>query len=95
MLALSMLYRGALHAWTLCPLQQRFSGLQGKGSNVIFQPCCAQIGQLYKIFRVLGTPDASVWPGIEELPDWQPGFPKWQRQDLTQVRCRSVCTARG
>ena len=46
----------------------------------------AQIGQLYKIFRVLGTPDATVWPGIEELPDWQPGFPKWQRQDLTQAR---------
>ena len=35
---------------------------------------------------MLGTPDATVWPGIEELPDWQPGFPKWQRQDLTQAR---------
>ena len=44
-----------------------------------------QIGQLFKIFRVLGTPDASVWPGVEDLPDWQPGFPKWQRQDLAQV----------
>jgi len=54
-------------------------------------PCPAQIGQLYKIFRVLGTPDATVWPGIEELPDWQPGFPKWQRQDLTQARLLFVC----
>ncbi len=40
---------------------------------------------------MLGTPDATVWPGIEELPDWQPGFPKWQRQDLTQARLLFVC----
>jgi hypothetical protein len=47
-----------------------------------------QIGQLFKIFRVLGTPDALVWPGVEDLPDWQPGFPKWQRQDLAQACSR-------
>lgn len=50
-------------------------------------PCCAaQIGQLYKIFGVCGTPGAMLWPQVVDLPDWQPGFPQWQPQDLAQVR---------
>ena len=44
-----------------------------------------QIGQLFKIFMVLGTPGDELWPGVIDLPDWQPGFPQWQPQDLAQV----------
>ena len=47
-----------------------------------------QIGQLYRIFQVLGTPSAAVWPTVEELPAWQPGFPQWGPRDLAEV-----CTA--
>ena len=45
-----------------------------------------QIGQLYKIFEVLGTPDESTWPGVAQLPDWQPHFPHWAPKDLYTVR---------
>ena len=48
--------------------------------------CLPQIGQLYKIFKVLGTPGPSVWPAVVDFPDWQPGFPQWQPQDLAEVR---------
>ena len=46
---------------------------------------CVQIGQLYKIFGVLGTPGAAQWPGVVNLCDWQPGFPQWQPQNLALV----------
>lgn len=46
---------------------------------------CVQIGQLYKIFEVLGTPTDSIWAGVTNLPDWQARFPQWPAQDLAQV----------
>eukprot|EP00892_Ulva_mutabilis_P004986 jgi/Ulvmu1/285/UM001_0289.1 len=44
-----------------------------------------EISQLFKIFQILGTPDEETWPGVSELPDYLPTFPKWQRQDLNHV----------
>ena len=49
-------------------------------------PRTLQIGQLYEIFRVLGTPDEDSWPGVTHLPDWQPIFPQWRRRELAEVR---------
>lgn len=45
-----------------------------------------QIGQLYHIFQLLGTPDDTTWPGVTCLPDWQPLFPRWQALSLAEVR---------
>ncbi|AAS51978.1 ADR058Cp [Eremothecium gossypii ATCC 10895] len=45
----------------------------------------SEIDQIFKIFRLLGTPNESVWPDIVYLPDFKPTFPKWQRRDLAQV----------
>jgi len=42
----------------------------------------SEIGQLYQIFKVLGTPDEKSWPGVASLPDWQPIFPKWTVKPL-------------
>jgi serine/threonine protein kinase len=42
----------------------------------------SEIGQLYQIFKILGTPDETSWPGIASLPDWQPIFPKWAVKPL-------------
>ena len=39
----------------------------------------SEIDQLFKIFRVLGTPDENVWPGVSQLPDYKPTFPHWSR----------------
>jgi cyclin-dependent kinase len=37
--------------------------------------------QLDTIFRHLGTPDESIFPGISELPDWRPDFPNYPPPD--------------
>ena len=39
----------------------------------------SEIDQLFKIFRVLGTPDETVWPGVSQLPDYKSTFPHWAR----------------
>ncbi|EIE27517.1 cell division control protein 2-like protein B [Coccomyxa subellipsoidea C-169] len=45
----------------------------------------SEIGQLFKIFEVLGTPTDNVWGGVTNMPDWQAQFPQWPQQDLAQV----------
>lgn len=45
----------------------------------------SEIDQIFKIFRVLGTPSETVWPDIVYLPDFKPSFPKWSRRDLHEV----------
>ncbi len=42
----------------------------------------SEIDQLFQIFRILGTPDDTLWPGVSKLPDYKANFPKWARQDL-------------
>jgi len=42
----------------------------------------SEIGQLYQIFRILGTPDEEQWPNVSKLQDYQATFPKWKAQDL-------------
>jgi serine/threonine protein kinase len=37
----------------------------------------SEIGQLFQIFQLLGTPDEDAWPGVTNLPEWHPLFPKW------------------
>ena len=48
-------------------------------------PGDSEIDQLFRIFRTLGTPDESVWPGVTSMPDYKPSFPKWAVQDLAKV----------
>lgn len=35
--------------------------------------------------RVLGTPTDELWPGVTELPDFKPTFPRWSARSLTQI----------
>ncbi|KRX21320.1 Cyclin-dependent kinase 2 [Trichinella nelsoni] len=37
----------------------------------------SEIGQLFKIFQILGTPNAVVWPEFPNLPDSSSEFPFW------------------
>lgn len=48
-------------------------------------PGDSEIDQLFRIFRTLGTPNESIWPGVSSLPDFKISFPQWLRQDL--YRC--------
>ncbi|KAF9155247.1 Cyclin-dependent kinase 3 [Linnemannia schmuckeri] len=45
-------------------------------------PGDSEIDEMFKIFKILGTPNETVWPGVSALKDWNPEFPKWQRKDL-------------
>ena len=38
----------------------------------------SEIGQLYKIFQLLGTPTLSSWPRVGELKHWTDSFPSWR-----------------
>lgn len=33
-------------------------------------------------FRLLGTPDEEVWPGVTALPDFKTSFPQWGAKDI-------------
>lgn len=44
----------------------------------------SEIDQLFQIFRVLGTPDDTSWPGVSELSDYKSTFPNWQRSSLAK-----------
>ena len=43
----------------------------------------SEIDQLFQIFRVLGTPNENVWPGVSQLPDYNATFPNWSPQNLS------------
>ena len=38
-----------------------------------------EIDELFKIFRVLGTPNEGTWPGVSQFADFKDTFPKWDR----------------
>ena len=42
------------------------------------------VGSVTEPRRVLGTPDESTWPGVGQLPDYKPTFPRWASQDLAE-----------
>ncbi|CAL9206768.1 unnamed protein product, partial [Musa hybrid cultivar] len=48
-------------------------------------PGDSEIDELFKIFRVLGTPNEDTWPGVTSLPDFKSAFPKWLSKDLVTV----------
>ncbi|CAI0440392.1 unnamed protein product, partial [Linum tenue] len=40
-------------------------------------PGDSEIDELFKIFRITGTPNEETWPGVTSLPDFKSTFPKW------------------
>lgn len=48
-------------------------------------PGDSEIDEIFKIFRILGTPTESEWPGVTSFPDFKASFPKWSRQDIATV----------
>lgn len=45
----------------------------------------SEIDQLFKIFRVLGTPTEESFPGVHGFPDFKPSFPKWKYSGVAQL----------
>ncbi|KAF2194036.1 Pkinase-domain-containing protein [Zopfia rhizophila CBS 207.26] len=48
-------------------------------------PGDSEIDEIFKIFRILGTPTEQDWPGVTSFPDFKPSFPKWNRTDVATV----------
>ncbi|KAK9761535.1 Cyclin-dependent kinase A-1 [Basidiobolus ranarum] len=48
-------------------------------------PGDSEFDELFKIFRLLGTPTEEEWPGVTNLPDYKPSFPKWKGQSLAKA----------
>jgi serine/threonine protein kinase len=44
----------------------------------------SEIDQIFKIFRILGTPNENHWPDALKLKDFKPTFPKWKAQALSK-----------
>ncbi|KAJ1995023.1 Cyclin-dependent kinase catalytic subunit [Dimargaris cristalligena] len=51
--------------------------------NPLF-PGDSEIDEIFKIFRMLGTPSDATWPGFTSLPDYKPTFPTWEPQSLAK-----------
>ena len=37
----------------------------------------SEIDQLFKIFKILGTPNEKTWPDVTKLKDMKGTFPRW------------------
>jgi len=46
----------------------------------------SEIDTSFKIFMKLGTPTEAIWPGVSELPDFKPSFPKWSHKGWANIR---------
>jgi len=38
----------------------------------------SEVDQLFKIFKILGTPANATWQGCNDLPEMKVTFPKWK-----------------
>ncbi|WUR04195.1 cyclin-dependent kinase [Vairimorpha necatrix] len=45
----------------------------------------SEIDQLFKIFKILGTPNNIKWKSVETLPNYQESFPKYNPVDLEDI----------
>lgn len=45
----------------------------------------SELDQLYRIFRILGTPSEETWPGVTKLRDYKSTFPNWPSNPIQHV----------
>lgn len=48
-------------------------------------PGDSEIDEIFRIFRVLGTPNEETWPGVSSLQDWNSSFPVWPSLQLSRL----------
>ncbi|KAH8926661.1 Pkinase-domain-containing protein [Atractiella rhizophila] len=48
-------------------------------------PGDSEIDEIFKIFRLLGTPHEDVWPGVTTLEGYKDSFPQWNPKPLDTV----------
>ncbi|GJN15757.1 hypothetical protein PR202_gb02696 [Eleusine coracana subsp. coracana] len=50
-------------------------------TNTALFPGDSEVQQLMHIFKLLGTPNEEVWPGVSKLPNWHV-YPQWKPSKL-------------
>jgi cyclin-dependent kinase len=48
-------------------------------------PGDSEIDQLFKIFKLCGTPNEKLWPGCTSLPDYKSTFPQWHPKAFNEA----------
>jgi cyclin-dependent kinase 2 len=72
-------YQMAIDVWSIgCIFAEMCNG------KPLF-PGDSEIDELFRIFRTMGTPNETIWPGVNKLPDFKPTFPKWQAKSVRGV----------
>jgi hypothetical protein len=46
----------------------------------------SEIGQIFKIFKTLGTPTNDTWDGITGLPEFKVSFPQWRTSAFENLK---------
>mmetsp|Transcript_66123 Transcript_66123/g.132694 ORF Transcript_66123/g.132694 Transcript_66123/m.132694 type:complete len:318 (-) Transcript_66123:255-1208(-) len=49
-------------------------------------PGDSEIGTIFKILKILGSPTEETWPGFSKLEYWKESFPKWPPTGLEPIR---------
>lgn len=52
-------------------------------------PGDSEIDEIFKIFKLLGTPNENDWPGVSSFPNFKSSFPKWHRDSKAPL-CSSL-----
>jgi cyclin-dependent kinase len=73
-------YSTAIDMWSVGCI---FAEMSMQGAPLF--PGDSEIDQIFKIFRILGTPNEQTWPGVSSLPDYKTTFPQWSRQDIARI----------
>jgi len=51
-------------------------------------PGDSEIGTIFKILKLLGTPTEETWPGFTRLEHWKTTFPRWPNTNFEPVLCQ-------
>ncbi|KAK0201174.1 kinase-like domain-containing protein [Desarmillaria ectypa] len=73
-------YSTAIDMWSVGAI---FAEMACQGQPLF--PGDSEIDQIFKIFRILGTPNEDIWPGVSNLPDYKATFPRWGIQDISRL----------
>ena len=72
-------YTTKVDSWSIgCIMAEMITG------KPLFPGDC-EIGQLFKIFQIMGTPNEDNWPGISKLKDFSLEFPQWKPKKLKDI----------
>ncbi|PIO69936.1 hypothetical protein TELCIR_08228 [Teladorsagia circumcincta] len=82
-------YSTAIDVWSLgCIFSEMVSGSPLFAGD-------SEIDQLFRIFKILGTPTPEIWAGVEKLQDYKRSFPRWTYNEKALVAATSPMTEDG